>query len=210
MSDDGPVGLPRDPARAPHAASRPARVLDRVEQVVSVDALVAAAEVRCRRATAYELDADVQRVPVDVAQETAVAIPVVETGIGFDRDPCAGRREPFELAARFACVALVLPELGSVDLDEPYAGSTTKVERVTVADPRDDRGRPCAHFGLLDAPSERHREREQDEQAQARCLRVPRGWPGPCGPSTTRRTGDHRRRRRSPRRGRPGTRSGRK
>lgn len=144
MSDDGPVRLPLDPAPAPHAASLPPGFVDGVEQAVRVDTLVAAAEVRCRRATAHELDAYVQCVPVDVAEEPAVAIPVVETGIGFQSDPCAGRCESLELAARFARIALVLPELGSVDLDEPYSGSTAKVERVTVADPRDDRGRPCA------------------------------------------------------------------
>jgi hypothetical protein len=134
-----------------------------VEQLVGVDALLAAAEVRRGRTPADELDRHVQLIPMDVPKKTAVAISVVEVRIGFEHDLRSRGRESLELAPRLACVALVLSQLGSVDLDESHPGPVAKVERVAVADPRDRRARTFPLPGLVGAARKRDSERENDE-----------------------------------------------
>ena len=159
---DRPIGLPRDAARAPHAAALTARILDGLEENLGVDALVAAPKVRRRRAPSDELDVDVHVCGVHVAEETSVAVAVVEPRVGLDRNAPPGRGQPLELALCLAGVALALPQLRSIDLDEPHARSAADVERVAVSDAGDRRARARSFLCLLRAACQRDTEREQD------------------------------------------------
>lgn len=165
-SGDRGLGLPRDPARPPHSAPFAAGFVDGVEQLVGVETFVAAAEVGRGGATADELHVHVQLSCVDVAEETPVPVIRIEIGIGLDRDPLPRPGQSFELALRLPCVALALPELGSVDLDEPHTRSAAKVERVAVADPRDRRARPLSLLVLPGAARERRDDGDEHDEAQ--------------------------------------------
>src|SRR5687768_9074632 len=169
-SGDRPVGLPRDPARAPHPARRTACILDCVEQLVGVDALVAAAEERCRGTPPHELDVDVQAVRVEVAEETSVAVGVIESRVPIELDSPARRGESFELMSRLTRVALPLTELGCVDLHEADTLAVAKVERVPVADPCDGRHRALTVLRLLRAAGERRKERDDNDCVRAQEL----------------------------------------
>jgi hypothetical protein len=67
-----------------------------------------------------------------------------------------------ELALGLAGVALTLPQLRSIDLDEPHARSGADVERVAVSDAGDRRARARSLRCLLRAARQRDTEREQD------------------------------------------------
>ena len=76
---------------------------------------------------------------MDVAQQPVEAVPCRRAARSRSISTLRpGRREPLELAVRLAREALALAELGRVDLDQSNACATAQVERVAVADTRDD------------------------------------------------------------------------
>jgi hypothetical protein len=99
---------------------------------------------------------------VDVAEQTSVAIGVVEVRVSLDLDPASGPCETLELAEGLACVALACAELRRVDLHESDAVAAPEVERVAVADARNGRALTHALFAGLRAADQCAREREDD------------------------------------------------
>jgi len=164
--DDRSVGIPRDPARAPHATPLLPRFIDCVEQVVGVRPLVAAAEVRRRRPVADELDVQVRVRRVDVPERSAVPIGVVEPRVNFELDPTSAGHETLELASRLARIALPLPQLGRVDLHEADALAFANVEGVAVADALDGCALPRWLGTRLRAPADGEGESDEDERPQ--------------------------------------------
>ena len=99
---------------------------------------IAAPEVRRGGAATHELHVHVRPLDLHVPEEPAVSVDIVEPRVVDELDVRAPRRQPLQLVLRLPRVALALAELGCVDLDEPNARSAPDVERVAVADPRDD------------------------------------------------------------------------
>ena len=73
---------------------------------------------------------------MDVAEQAVEAVGVVEARVGLEPDGRAAREQFSELRGGFRPVALVLPELGGVDLDEADALARFQLDRVAVADVR--------------------------------------------------------------------------
>ena len=92
---------------------------------------------------------------MDVPEEPAVAIRVVETRIRLELDPASRSREPLELTGRLPCVALALAELGRIDLDETHTLPAAEVEAVTVTDALDGCARALSVLRRLRAARER-------------------------------------------------------
>lgn len=119
-------------------------------------------EVRRRRATAYELDVDVQRAGAHVPQEPTEAVDAIERRVGLENDLRTDRREARERAGGGARVALAA-RLGRVHLEEPHALAALDDERVAVDDPRDAAGLLRDSEGRLGAARERD---ERDERGR--------------------------------------------
>jgi hypothetical protein len=99
---------------------------------------IAAPEIRRGGAATHELHVHVSLLDLHVPEQAAISVDVVEPRVVDELDVRARRRQPVQLELRLPRVALALAELGGVDLDEPNARSASDVERVAVADPRDD------------------------------------------------------------------------
>lgn len=96
-------------------------------------ATLASVEVRRGRALVDERQVDQLVVGVDVAQEAAEAVPLVEVGVGAQLHSAALE----QLDERGACLtrmALALLQLGSVDLQQAHALAIRRPERVAVGD----------------------------------------------------------------------------
>ena len=104
---------------------------------------IAAPEVRRGGAATHELHVHVRPLDLHVPEEPAVSVDIVEPRVVDELDVRAPRRQPLQLVLRLPRVALALAELGCVDLDEPNARTASDVERVAVADPRDDGALPA-------------------------------------------------------------------
>ena len=139
-----------------------------LEEGARIAAAVVVVEPDRRRALADELEVEVGRPAEEVAEETAVAVDLVEARVGLDADGRARRDQPPQQRAGLGAVALASPQLRRVDLDEPDVlrrsparpcrrRSRTGSGRTATGRPRPGRERP-----------ECQDETEQDESAPHR------------------------------------------
>jgi hypothetical protein len=99
----------------------------------------------------------------DVSEAAAVAVDRVEARIRFEADARAGGEEARERRPCLVCVALALPELGRVDLDEPDALPPNEPDRIAVDDLGDRARRSGAGVGAVGRDCGEAGERDKEE-----------------------------------------------
>jgi hypothetical protein len=94
-------------------------------------------------AVAYEREVQIASRSVDIAEQPAVAVDLVERRVGLERDDGARRQHAAKVSSRGARIALRRPGLGRVDLEKAHPRAACEHDRVAVDDALDarDRGR---------------------------------------------------------------------
>ncbi len=171
LGREGGARIEHGLAGSPGSPAGLARPLRRFQELVCVSAPVAVVEPNARRSAPDELEIDVDGAAEDVAQDSPVAIDLVESGVGLEANGTPLGDEIAQCRGRCARVALSGSDLGRVDLDEPDSDAVCEHDRVAVDDTGDPRAsRRCrrpAGCGV------RHRTpREYDDHDPEKC-RIP-------------------------------------